>query len=115
MFAASEAPVSVSSTIASTSSGTFTSVAPQENSTSASTPASARYCFVTLTTSVAMRFPARSFGELIGLSWATTSTQRAGPRLAFEYTRSQTSATSAPVSIIQSRPLRPASSLPAAT
>src|SRR5476649_695726 len=38
LFAFSEEPVSVNSTIASTSSGAFTSVAPQENSTSAVTP-----------------------------------------------------------------------------
>ena len=38
LFARSELPVSVRSTIASTSSGAFTSVAPQLNSTSAFTP-----------------------------------------------------------------------------
>src|SRR5262249_62317394 len=55
-------PVSVTSTIASASSGGFTSVAPHENSTSADTPCLRRYCLVRFTTSVAIRLPARSAG-----------------------------------------------------
>ncbi len=38
LLARMDEPVSVTSTMASTRSGTFTSVAPQENSTSAVTP-----------------------------------------------------------------------------
>ncbi len=54
------APVSVRSTMASTRSGTFVSVAPWLNSTSASTPRSRRNLRVTLTSSVLMRLPCRS-------------------------------------------------------
>ena len=56
LFARNELPVSVKSTIASTSSGTLTSVAPQENSTSASTPWEPRKPLVTWTSSVAFFF-----------------------------------------------------------
>ena len=61
-LARSDDPVSVTSTIASASCGTFTSVAPQENSTRAVTPWRARYFSVMRTTSVAMIFPSRSRG-----------------------------------------------------
>ena len=53
-------PVSVFTTMASTRSGTFTSQAPQENSTCADTLCFARYRSVKRTYSVAMRRPARS-------------------------------------------------------
>ena len=46
----------MTSTMASASCGTFTSVAPQENSTRALTPWRARYFSVMCTTSVAMTF-----------------------------------------------------------
>ena len=62
-LARSDDPVSVTSTMASASCGTFTSVAPQENSTRAFTPWRARYFFVRFTTSVAITFPSRSFTD----------------------------------------------------
>ena len=63
-FARSDEPVSVISTMASASCGTFTSVAPQENSTRAFTPWRARYFFVRFTTSVAITLPSRSLRRL---------------------------------------------------
>ena len=53
LLARSDEPVSVTSTMASASSGSFTSVAPQLNSTLALTPRSASQRFVTPTSSVA--------------------------------------------------------------
>jgi len=70
--------------MASASAGGFASVAPQENSTLAFTPCSARYCSVMCTTSVAMRFPSRSRTDCTGESSGTASTQRTGARDAFE-------------------------------
>src|SRR2546422_9999552 len=66
LFARKEEPVSVISTIASTSSCALTSVAPQENSTSAFTPCCLRYFFVRFTISVATRLPFKSFADLTG-------------------------------------------------
>jgi hypothetical protein len=62
LFARSELPVSVTSTMASANFGGFTSVAPQLNSTCAVTPCDASHLRVMFTTSVAMRLPWRSFG-----------------------------------------------------
>ncbi len=45
----------------------------------------------------------------------THSTQRTGRRLTFENTSSATSCTSEPFSMIQSWPVRPASSTPSST
>jgi hypothetical protein len=50
----------VTSTMASASTGGFTSVAPQLNSTRALTPCCARYRLVVPTNSVAMILPSRS-------------------------------------------------------
>ena len=61
LLARSEDPVSVTSTIASASTGGFTSVAPQLNSTFAFTPCEARYRSVVATNSVAMILFWRSF------------------------------------------------------
>ncbi len=66
LLAAKEVPVSVMSTMASTSSGTFTSVEPQLNSTLALTPRDSRKRVVKPTASVAMRFPCTSFTDWIG-------------------------------------------------
>ena len=63
LLARSEEPVSVTSTMASASTGGFTSVAPQLNSTLALTPLAARYRFVVATSSVAMILPCRSFTD----------------------------------------------------
>ena len=115
LLARSELPVSVTSTMASTRSGALTSVAPHENSTSAVTPCSASQRSVSPTTSVAIRLPSRSFTEWMSESSGTASTQRTGRMDAFEYTRSATTCTSAPVSAIQSRPVMPASNTPSAT
>jgi len=60
LLARSEEPVSVTSTMASASTGGFTSVAPQLNSTRALTPCCARYRLVVPTNSVAMILPSRS-------------------------------------------------------
>src|SRR5271156_97614 len=74
--ARSEAPVSVTSTIASASCGTFTSVAPQEKSTRARTSCRAKNPSVIFTISVAITFPAKSPTERIAESSGTASTQR---------------------------------------
>src|SRR3954462_9009614 len=78
LFARSEEPVSVTSTIASTKSGTFTSVAPQENSTSAVTPWLARKRRVISTASVAMTLPCRSFTLRMSEASGAAMTQRGG-------------------------------------
>ena len=80
-LARSDEPVSVTSTMASASCGTFTSVAPQENSTRAFTPWRARYFCVRFTTSVAITLPSRSCADCTGASSGTASTQRTGARL----------------------------------
>ncbi len=84
LLARSDEPVSVTSTMASTRSGHLASVAPHENSTSASTPCPASHFRVMLTTSVAMRLPSRSCTDCISESSGTASTQRTGRMLAFE-------------------------------
>src|SRR6185369_14000146 len=91
LFARNDDPVSVISTIASTSSWALTSVAPQENSTSALTLFFRKYFRVRLTTSVAIRFPRKSLTLRIGESSGTASTQRAGCRLTLLNTNSPTS------------------------
>ena len=74
-------PVSVASTIASASTGGFTSVAPQENSTLTVTPRPAKYARVTRTSSVAMVLPSRSAADRIAESSGAASTQRTLPKL----------------------------------
>ncbi len=59
LLARSDEPVSVTSTMASASTGGFTSVAPQLNSTLAVTPFAARYRLVVATSSVAMILPSQ--------------------------------------------------------
>ena len=76
LFALSELPVSVRSTIASTKSGTFISVAPQENSTSALTPFCSKNALVVLTISVAIRLPSKSLTVFTSDASGTQSTQR---------------------------------------
>ena len=97
LFARNEEPVSVTSTIASTKSGTFTSVAPQENSMVASTPRSARKRRVSSTASVAITLPLRSSTFWIGESSGTAITQRVGWSLAFEKVISHNTSTSEPL------------------
>ena len=74
-------PVSVTSTMASASTGGFTSVAPQLNSTLAVTPCFARYRFVVATSSVAMILPSRSCTVWKSDASGTASTQRTLPKL----------------------------------
>ena len=74
LFARSELPVSVKSTMASTNSGTLTSVAPHENSTSADTPCSVRKFLVTSTSSVAIVLPSKSFTVFMGEFSGTAKT-----------------------------------------
>ena len=102
LFARSELPVSVTSTIASASLGGFTSVAPQLNSTLA---------VHAVPLEVARGQADRLGGDPLALevldvwmgeSSGTHSTQRTGRRLTFEKTSSATSCTSAPFSTIQS-------------
>ena len=76
LLALMEEPVSVMSTMASASSGTFTSVAPQENSTSHSTPCALNQRRVVSTSSVATRLPARSLAVWTGEASGTQRTQR---------------------------------------
>ena len=61
LFARSELPVSVTSTMASASRGGLTSVAPQLNSTWAETPCDASHRLVMFTTSVAIRLAFQVF------------------------------------------------------
>src|SRR5206468_11306615 len=91
LFAFNDEPVSVISTIASTNSCAFTSVAPQENSTSALTLCLRRYFFVRLTTSVAIRLPFKSLADLICEFSGTARTHRAGWRVALLNRNSPTS------------------------
>jgi hypothetical protein len=71
-------PVSETSTMASASSGGFTSVAPKENSISAVTPCFFRYRRVRPIASVAIRFPSRSLTLRSFESSLTASSQRTG-------------------------------------
>ena len=115
LLSRSEEPVSVMSMIASTRSGTFTSVAPQENSSSTFTPARSKNRLVNPTASVATRLPSRSRTARIGESSGTTSTQRVGRALALLKDNSVTSRTSDSFSATQSRPVMPASRYPCST
>ena len=117
LFARSEEPVSVMSTMAPTPGRlAFTSVAPQEYSTlTPRTPRSSKNFAVVLTSSDAMSVPSRSCTERTGESSGTAMTHRAGLAVAFEYFSSQTSKTSDPFSTIQSAPQMPASRTLSAT
>ena len=116
LFALRLEPVSVISTIASTRpAATLTSVAPQLNSTSAFTLFFFRYAFVTETSSVAMRFPLRSFTERIFEVSGTAITQRTLFRLCFAYSSSSTLFTLDEFSHIQSSPVIPQSRAPSST
>ena len=81
LLARRELPVSVTSTIASASSGSLASVAPQLNSTLAVTPRSPSQRRVTPTSSVATILPCRSAAERTGDESGTASTQRTLPKL----------------------------------
>ena len=83
-FARSVEPVSVASTMASASSGGFTSVAPQENSTLTGTFRAAKYDSVARTSSVAIVAPARSSGARYRESSGAASTHRTLRKLCFE-------------------------------
>ena len=83
-LARSVEPVSVASTIASASTGGFTSVAPHENSTSTSASRALNHCCVTRTSSVATRLPFRSCAVLNGESSGTASTHFTVPKLCLE-------------------------------
>ncbi len=102
LLARIELPVSVTSTMASARRGGLTSVAPQENSTTALTPCRARKALVKPTASVAIRLPSKSFTLCTGESFGTQRTQRTGRRLTLENSSSQISTTCAPVSSTQS-------------
>ena len=90
LFASSERPVSVSSTIASTPMPTFASVAPQLNSTSAFTLFFFKYLRVTRMSSVAIFFPLRPLTDFIFEETGTARTQRTGLSVCFAYKRSVT-------------------------
>ena len=81
LLARRELPVSVTSTMASASSGSLASVAPQLNSILAVTPRSASHRRVTPTSSVATILPSRSAGLCTGDCCGTASTQRTLPKL----------------------------------
>ena len=117
LFATSEDPVSVMSTMAPTPGRlAFTSVAPQEYSTlTPRTPRFSKNFAVVLTSSDAMSVPSRSFTSRTGESSGTAMTHRAGLAVALEYFSSATSTTSEPFSTIQSAPQMPASRTPSAT
>ena len=70
--------------MASASSGGFTSVAPQENSTLTFTFRAAKYDSVARTSSVAMVAPSRSSGVRKRESSGTASTQRTLRKLCLE-------------------------------
>ena len=115
LFARSDDPVSVTSTIASTRSGTFTSVAPHENSIFAATPCCSRKRRVISTASVAITFPSRSRTDRIGESSGTAITHRVGTLLVLEKVISHNRATSEPLFSIQSFPVSPQSRNPCST
>src|SRR6266542_1017949 len=113
-WARSVLPVSVTSTMASTISGTFASVAPCDHTTRTGMPRSWKYRRVRFTYSVEMRESAgSSFALLAGWSPGTASTIRT-PRPAplFAYSSEARTSTSAPISSIQSRPVMPRSNNP---
>ena len=115
LLARSDDPVSVMSMIASTRSGTLTSVAPQENSSSTFTPARSKNLLVIPMASVATRLPSRSRTSLMGESSGTTRTHRVGRALALLKESSVNSRTSDSFSATQSRPVIPASRYPCST
>ena len=115
LLARRDEPVSVTSTMASARRGGLTSVAPQLNSTWASTPCWASQRRVRETTSVAMRLPCRSCTLCAGESLGTASTQRTGRLLTLLNASSANSLTWASFSRIQSCPVRPQSSEPSCT
>ena len=78
LFCFKEEPVSVTSTIASTNSGTFTSVAPHENSIFALIPFSFSHFSTNPTPSVAIDFPSKSSTFLISESFGTARTHLTG-------------------------------------
>ncbi len=82
-FARSDDPVSVTSTIASASSGGLTSVAPHENSTFTAMPRVEKYACVARTSSVAIVAPSRSCGVRYFESSGTARTHRTLPKLCF--------------------------------
>ena len=99
--------------MASTMSGTFASVAPYEGITIALTPFASRYRLVMAGSSVEIRTPSgRSVTDRQGAPSGTASTTRTGSAVALEYFSSPSDATSAPVSVIQSRPVMPRSNSP---
>ena len=110
-------PVSVTSTIASTISGTFASVAPYDQATFTGIPSSAKCRSVSFTNSVEIREPAGiSFAAFAGCSFGTASTIFVPwPGPVFAYDRLVSTSTSAEVSAIQSCPVIPRSKSPSAT
>ena len=115
LLARSDEPVSVTSTMASTRSGTFTSVAPHENSTAAVTPFLARKARVISTASVAITLPCKSCTERIAESSGTAMTHRVGLLLTLEKVISASTATSLELLAIQSLPVSPQSRNPCST
>jgi hypothetical protein len=79
-FARSVEPVSVASTMASASTGGFTSVAPHENSTFTFTLCRSKYARVTRTSSVATVLPPRSAADRMEESSGAAGTQRIFPQ-----------------------------------
>ncbi len=112
----SDEPVSVRSTIASTMSGIFASVAPWDVKTLAMTPCSARKRRAVSGISVEMRTPSgRSETCCQGDSFGTANTTLTSASPARPPPISPRLTTSAPVSVIQSRPLMPRSKMPCST
>ena len=94
LFARSDEPVSVMSTMPSTSLPfAFTSVVPHEYSTLTLTPASLKKRSVVIGSSVATVMPSMSFADCTGESSGTATTQRAGRDVALLYLSSATSTT----------------------
>jgi hypothetical protein len=115
LLATSEAPVSVTSTMASARSGGFASVAPQEYSTVASMFFDLRKRRVKPTSSVAIFLPLRPLMFLMGESAGTATTHLTPLKPTFPYRRRATSATLEFCSSTQSRPVMPMSRMPFST
>ena len=110
-------PVSDTSTMASTISGTFASVAPYDSNTLTGTPTASKCRRTRLGYSVEMREPgARSAALSAGFDSGTASTMRTPyPTPPLAYSSDASSSTAASVSCTQSRPVIPMSKNPSST
>ena len=115
LFATREAPVSVTSTIASASRGGLASVAPQEYSTVARIFFDFKKRVVKPTSSVAIFFPLSPLISFMGESFGTATTHLTPLKPTLPYRRRAASITFEFCSSTQSRPVMPMSRMPFST